>query len=52
MQPLVVTQSTLATIDGALEGGAQLNYAKVIPFLGTHFVLGNSWILSIPPTEE
>jgi len=52
MQTLVDIQGVLSAVDGALEGGVQLNYAEVTPFLGTYFVSGDSWILSIPPDEE
>jgi hypothetical protein len=35
MQTLVDIQGVLSAVDGALEGGVQLNYAEVTPFLGT-----------------
>jgi hypothetical protein len=38
MQPLLVVQSVLDTVNGALEEGVQLNYAEATPFLETHFV--------------
>ncbi|GJN05123.1 hypothetical protein PR202_ga22728 [Eleusine coracana subsp. coracana] len=28
-----------------------LNYAEAKPFIGTHFISGNSWIPSLPPAE-
>jgi hypothetical protein len=38
MQPLLVVQSVLDTVNGALEGVVQLNYTEATPFLETHFV--------------
>ncbi|KAL6659612.1 hypothetical protein ACP70R_003652 [Stipagrostis hirtigluma subsp. patula] len=30
----------------------RLTYAEAMPFIGTHFVSGGSWILSLPPADE
>lgn len=29
-----------------------LNYVEAKPFIGTHFISGDSWILSILPPED
>jgi len=38
---------------GGVSGGAvQLKDAEAAPFLGTQFVSGDNWILSIPTADE
>lgn len=36
--------------DGAFAGSLniQLSYAEAVPFIGTYFVSGDSWILPLP----